>query len=343
MPLKIAVLCGGTSEEREVSLASAAMIVPALRQSGHTVEVLDIHYDLLPQTSDGVQHLPINAGSTIDNGGRMPAAIVPKQLNELGHVRAFDLVFLALHGGTGEDGTVQAALDLMNIPYTGSGHLASAVCMDKDISKRLLRAAGIVTPDWTLLEPDASVRPDDFHYPVVVKPNRLGSTVGLSVVREAAALKTAVEFAFRFDTEVLVEQFIAGRELTVGVLADRSLAVGEILIDAESAFNYDDKYTPGAVKEIFPADLPFALEQSVKQVALAAHRLLKLRDYSRADFRLDKDGKLWLLELNSLPGMTATSLLPQSARAMGIEFAQLCDLICQLAVTRHSRVRPEHR
>lgn len=339
MPLKIVVLCGGTNEEREVSLASASMVVPALRQSGHLVEVLDIYSGLLTHTGDGVQRLPVDTGSPIEDGAGIPMSVEPKQLIRLEHVRAFDLVFLALHGGTGEDGTVQAALDLMSMPYTGSGHLASAVCMDKDVSKRLLRAAGIATPDWTLLEPNASVHPGDFHYPVVVKPNRQGSTVGLSIVRDAAALNTAVEFAFRFDSEVLVEQFIAGRELTVGVLDGRPLAVGEILIDAQSVFNYDDKYTLGAVREVFPADLPLELEESARKTALAAHRILKLRDYSRADFRLDKDGKLWLLELNSLPGMTATSLLPQSARAMGIEFGQLCDLICQLAMNRQSRGR----
>lgn len=338
MSLKIVVLCGGTNEEREVSLSSAAMIAPALRESGHTVEVLDIRPGLLAPSGDGMQ--PVLVGPQFDAGdGRVPTPIMPKQLIGLENVRAFDLVFMALHGGTGEDGTIQAALDLMDMPYTGSGHVASAICMDKDVTKRLLRASGIATPNWTLLVHDSLVCPSDFHYPVVVKPNRQGSTVGLSIVRDEAALTAAIEFAFRFDSEVLVEQFVAGRELTVGVLDNRPLAVGEILIDAESVFNYDDKYVPGAVKELFPADLPIKLEELVQETALAAHRILKLSDYSRADFRLDQEGKLWLLELNSLPGMTATSLLPQSARAKGVDFRRLCDLICQLAVNRHSRRR----
>lgn len=343
MSLKIALVCGGRNEECEVSLSSSAMVVPVLRQLGYAVQVVQIGPG--PQTLSETEAPRVIADflPAVEDDATVPTDRTSQQTAFLEHVRAFDLVFIALHGGTGEDGTVQAALDLMNLPYTGSGHAASAVCMDKDLSKRLLRAAGIATPDWTLFESTSHVRPDGFSYPVVVKPNRQGSTVGLTIVRDAASLMDAVEFAFRFDSEVLIEQFVAGRELTVGLLDDRPLAVGEILIDAETAFNYEDKYTAGAVVEEFPANLTPAVTEIIQATAMSAHKILKLRDYSRADFRLDNDGKLWLLELNSLPGLTATSLFPQSARAMGIEFPQLCDMICQLALRRHSESCRSHR
>jgi D-alanine-D-alanine ligase len=174
-------------------------------------------------------------------------------------------------------------------------------------------------------------------YPLVVKPNSQGSTVGLSVVRSADELADAITLAGSYDSEVMLEQFIAGREITVGVLGDEALAVGEIVIDPDAVFDYKAKYQPGAVREIFPADFPEDIVEQARTLALRAHRTLKLDGYSRTDFRLDSKGVLWCLEVNTLPGMTATSLLPQSAEACGIAFSELCDRICRLAIERHSR------
>ncbi|ASL49061.1 D-alanine--D-alanine ligase (plasmid) [Burkholderia sp. AD24] len=338
---KIAVLCGGNSEERMVSLASAAMTVPVLRSMGHTVQVVDLGYGLLSEADEKERLASPDTWQSMGEGIALPDKASSITSFFSGNAAAFDLVFMALHGGTGEDGTIQAALDLMKIPYTGSGHAASALCMDKDLTKRLLRFAGICTPDWTLLKRDSDFSVRDFDYPVVVKPNRQGSTVGLSIVLDAAKLNAAVEHAFRFDTEVLVEQFIAGREFTVGILDGRPLTVGEIHIDADSVFGYEQKYRPGAVVEQFPAEIAPTLAAEIRDAGLEAHRVLKLDDYSRADFRLDSAGRLWLLEVNSLPGLTRTSLLPQSAQASGIHFPKLCESLCQLAMRRTAGTRRE--
>jgi D-alanine-D-alanine ligase len=245
-----------------------------------------------------------------------------------------DGVFLALHGGAGEDGTLQALLDLAGVPYTGSGLLGSAVAMDKDVAKRLLRAAGVPTPDWLMAPVPVEVAEREIGFPCVVKPSKQGSTVGLTVVKRAEQYDAAVEEAFRFDDEVMVERFVPGRELTVGVLADEALSVGEI-IPKNEIFDYESKYQEGGAQEIFPADLTGEQTRRVQELGLKAHRALKLRDYSRIDFRMDGEGRFWCLEANTLPGMTAASLLPKSAKAVGMDFATLCERICELAVRRH--------
>jgi D-alanine-D-alanine ligase len=182
---------------------------------------------------------------------------------------------------------------------------------------------------------DAETAGAQLGYPLVVKPNSQGSTVGLSVVRSAEQLAAAIELAGSYDSEVMLEQFVAGREITVGVLGDEALSVGEIVMDPDAVFDYKAKYQPGAVREIFPADLPEDIAENARALALRAHRTLKLDGYSRTDFRLDNHGVLWCLEVNTLPGMTATSLLPQSAQARGIGFGELCERICRLAIERH--------
>lgn len=246
-----------------------------------------------------------------------------------------DVYFLALHGGIGEDGTVQAALDVAGIPYTGSGHMPSAYAMDKDVSKRLFIAAGIPTPDWlmapaTLDEVDARLG-----FPVVVKANKQGSTIGLTVVRDANDLETAIANAYQHDDEVMIEKFVSGRELTVGILEDQALAVGEITPLCSEIFDYTSKYQEGGAQETFPAELPPEKTREAQHLALNVHRVLKLEDYSRVDMLLDEQGQLWCLEANTLPGLTPTSLLPQSAAACGISFSELCECICNLAIQRH--------
>lgn len=339
--MRIAVLFGGDSEERDVSIASATQIIAALRHNGHDVTAVDTASGAIERSAEarvltsGVPLLPPTPGQlqTARSGG--------SPLTLLAALATVDLVFLALHGGTGENGELQTLLEIARIPYTGSGPLGSGMAMDKDISKRLFRTAGLRTPDWlmgsTEESPVASVVEVTLGLPVVVKPNAQGSTVGLSLVKTADDLAPAAKLAGRYGP-VMFEQFIAGRELTVGVLDGVALAVGEIVLDPNSVFSYEDKYQPGAVRENFPAVLAPELVEEAGRIALAAHIALKLDGYSRSDFRLDSNGVLWLIEVNTLPGMTATSLLPQSASAAGIDYPALCERISELALARHSHV-----
>jgi D-alanine-D-alanine ligase len=332
--MKIAVLFGGTSEERDVSIASAAQVIPVLRGLGHDVVAVDTAAGRLAPPDERkllesrVAPVPPSDQSmaTLRSGALTnPAtAIDPREI---------DVVFLALHGGAGEDGRIQALLDLAGLSYTGSNHIASAAAMDKDLSKRLFRAAGVPTADWLMAPADAeSLRA--LGTPVVVKPNKQGSTVGLSVVRDAAKLAAAVELAHRYDDEVMIERFVAGREFTVGILDGQALPVGEIIAPGE-VFDYQSKYQLGGAREVFPADIPAAEAATLQKYALAAHRALKLGAYSRVDFRRDAHGQFWALEANSLPGLTGTSLLPQAARAAGIDFPQLLARICAGAIRSH--------
>jgi D-alanine-D-alanine ligase len=224
---------------------------------------------------------------------------------------------------------------MVGIPYTGSGMLGSAMAMDKDITKRLLRHAGIPTADWLMAPVAAKTVADELGWPVVVKPSKQGSTVGLSVVREPADLDAALELAFQFDDEVMVERFVPGRELTVPIVGEEALPVGEIITKSE-IFDYEAKYQPGAAEEIFPADLPDDIRLEAQRLALSTHQTLKLRGFSRVDFRLDDSGGLWCLEVNTLPGMTGNSLVPKSAKAAGIAFPRLCERICELAIEEHT-------
>lgn len=246
-----------------------------------------------------------------------------------------DVFFLALHGGIGEDGTVQAALNVAGVPYTGSGHMPSVYAMDKDVSKRLFTAAGIPTPDWLMAPATVSEVDARLGFPVVVKANKQGSTIGLTVVRNPNDLDAAISNAYKHDDEVMIEKFVSGRELTVGILEDKALAVGEITPLGSEIFDYASKYQEGGARETFPAKLPPEKTQEAQGLALHVHKVLKLEDYSRVDMLLDDEGQLWCLEANTLPGLTRTSLLPQSAAACGISFGELCERICTLAIRRH--------
>ncbi|MGQ0562418.1 MAG: D-alanine--D-alanine ligase family protein, partial [Gemmatimonadota bacterium] len=245
-----------------------------------------------------------------------------------------DIIFLALHGGSGENGTLQALLELTGVPYTGSGPLASGVAMDKDMSKRIFVHGGLPTPDWVMAPFDGKQAAERFGFPFIVKPNKQGSTVGLSVVRSPADYDAALAEAFRHDDEVMIEKFVPGREITVPILGAEPLPVGEIIVDRE-IFDYETKYQPGMAQEIFPADLTGEQTVQAQVLALGAHKALKLSGYSRIDFRMDAHGDLWCLEANTLPGMTAASLFPKSAAAAGMGFSEVCDRICRIAIEEH--------
>jgi D-alanine-D-alanine ligase len=345
--MRIVVLMGGTSSERDVSLASGLRIAEALRSRGHTVDSVDTAKGALSE-ADELRMLAGGVVKTIpptpEELARMNAESISVMASRLPSRGSCDVAFLALHGGRGEDGTIQAMLDLAGVPYTGSGHLASALAMDKDLAKHLMRAHDVRTADWHMLRageplPEASEIEARLGWPLIVKPSKQGSTVGLSIVKESGALASAVAEAFKHDDEVMLERFIAGRELTVSILGGEALPVGEIVAKKE-IYDYECKYTPGMAVETFPADLTAQEAARVQEQARRAFAALKLSGCARVDFRMNSAGEFYCLEANTLPGMTGTSLVPQAAAAAGIGFPELCERIAQLALTQPQASAP---
>lgn len=331
---------GGTSSERDVSLSSGLRIAEALRERGHRVVSVDPARGVMGEGEEAALRsagVVKTAPPTPEALRRLAQSSLSPSLGTLPEVRGADVVFLALHGGQGEDGTVQALLDMVGVRYTGSGHLASALAMDKDLSKRLFRVAGVATADWLMAGPAVGPTPSvatverALGWPVIVKPSKQGSTVGLTLVREAAGLAAAVEEAALHDDEVMIERFVPGRELTVAVVGDRALPVGEIFPKHE-IYDYECKYTEGMASEKFPAELSNECSAEAQRLALQAFRALKLGGCARIDFRMTEQGELFCLEANTLPGMTPLSLVPQAAVAAGIGFPELCDQIVRLAL-----------
>jgi D-alanine-D-alanine ligase len=268
---------------------------------------------------------------SLEDLAQMEKTSLSPSLGTVPAVRDAEVVFLALHGGQGEDGTIQALLDLSGVRYTGSGHLASALAMDKDLSKQLFRSAGVMTADWLMAPVSAAQVERELGFPVVVKPSKQGSTVGLTVVQKSEDLVPAIKEARRYDDEVMIEAYVPGRELTVGILGDKALPVGEI-IPKHDIYDYECKYTAGMAVEEFPAKLARDEAERLQALALRAYRALKLNGYGRIDFRRRKDGVSFCLEANTLPGMTELSLMPQAAQAAGISFSELCERIVYLAL-----------
>ena len=329
--MKIAVLMGGTSAEREVSLASGLAVLKALREKGHDVRAIDTARGFIRQEDEagllpeGVHSAPpSDLGSTL---ALMELASVPE-------LREADVAFLALHGGTGEDGTIQALLETAGVKYTGSGPLGSGIAMDKDVTKRLLRDSQVPTLPWRVARApefkyDQDTIEDLIGFPLIVKPSKQGSSVGLFVVNEPDELAPAVREASQFDTEVMIERFAKGRELTVSVLGDQALPPVEIR-PKKGIYDYESKYTPGMTEYLCPAPLEEEITAQMQAYALRAFRVLKLRGYGRIDFILAKE-QLFCLEANTLPGMTATSLFPKAAAAAGMDFPELCERIVRAA------------
>jgi D-alanine-D-alanine ligase len=331
--MKITVLMGGTSSERNVSLASGIRIVEALRSKGHDVTSLDPAKGLISAEEErklatgkvGTEPPSQESLAKFAEGAFLP------NLTAMKEIRNADVVFLALHGGQGEDGTIQALLHMAKVRFTGSGLLASALALDKDLSKKLFRMEDVKTADWLMTPVTTEQVEGILGLPVVVKPSREGSTVGLSLVKKREDLAPAIKEASRYDDEVMIEKFVPGRELTVGVLGDIARPVGEIIAKHE-IYDYECKYTAGMAREEFPAKLSKEAAEKVQQQALQAFKALKLRGYARIDFRLTSEGEFYCLEANTLPGMTELSLIPQGAAAMGIPFPELCERIVKLAV-----------
>ena len=335
--MKITVLMGGTSAERDVSIASSMRVAEGLRARGHDVVTLDTaRGTLTPKEEKALLAKGVivkTAPPSREELAKMAEQTLPQMIKALPALREADCVFLGLHGGFGEDGSIQALLDRAGIRYTGSGQIGSALAMDKDLSKHLFRRAGVQTANWNMARPNGTA---DEHLkglplPVIVKPSKQGSTVGLSIVRRREELAAAVTEAFLYDDEVMIEQFVPGRELTVGILGDEALPVGEI-IPKHEIYDYECKYTVGMAEEVFPAQIPSDRAKEAQELARRAFHALKLRGCARIDFRMTEDGSLFCLEANTLPGMTNTSLVPQGAAAAGISFPELCERIVMLAL-----------
>ena len=330
--MKIAVLLGGTSAEREVSLASGLAVVKALRERGHEVWTIDTARGFIPpEQESGLLPEGVHAAPP----GDVDDALDPMDLARVEQLRAADVAFLALHGGAGEDGTIQALLQLTRVRYTGTGPLGSGIAMDKDVTKRLLRDAQVPTLPWRVARaPGFAYDPDTIEdligYPCIVKPSRQGSSVGIEVVTDPEHLRAAVDQAARYDSEVMIERYAKGRELTVGILGDQALPPVEIR-PKKGIYDYHSKYTPGMTEYFCPAPVDEEVVAQLQAYALRAFRVLKLRGYGRIDFILAKE-QLFCLEANTLPGMTATSLLPKAAAAAGIPFPDLCERIVQQAL-----------
>ena len=307
--MKIAVFMGGSSAEREISLMSGESIAKALNTMDNKVDVYDVEWEGSSALIEAVWEVSRNGT---------------------------DLVFLALHGGLGENGGVQGMLEAAGIPYTGSGITASAVAMDKDISKTLFIHNGIPTAKWIAGCPealDASRVSEKMGYPCVVKPADQGSTIGLSVVRNPSELEDAVSLASAISKKIMAESYIGGKELSVPILADECLPVIEIRPSHE-IYDYECKYTSGMCEYFIPAPIPDKLADTIRSYALQIYRLLDLRDIARIDFRLDEKGCPLCFEANTLPGMTNTSLVPKSASKTGIDFNRLVTMIAESAIKR---------
>ncbi len=317
--MKIVVLMGGTSPEREISLRTGAGVVRALTTLGHEV-------------------VPLDTGPVGADIEKLVRAI-PKSA---------DLAFIALHGGDGENGTVQALLDLAQISYTGSGVLASALAMDKAMSKRIFLHDGIPTPEWIeRWAPEDSAQP--WHpeigeeeiarlggFPLIVKPNDQGSTVGITVVGAPSELKPSLRTARRYGRLALIERFIPGREVTVTVLNGRALPVVEITPEG-GFYDYERKYTAGASRYEVPARLPSETSERLQSLGLRACRALRCRGVARVDFRLHEDGTPYCLEVNTVPGMTETSLVPKAAAAVNMSYEELVRAIVESAPVKAAR------
>jgi len=297
---KIGVLCGGSSQEREVSLRTGDAVYKALVFLGLNVSKLDVDRDI--------------------------ALRLAKE--------RIDLAFIALHGKLGEDGTIQGLLEIMGIPYTGSGVLASALALDKVYTKEVFSYHNLPMAKYKVLEKRVKTAGNilkELDYPVVVKPAREGSTIGVTAVREPSGLDSAINLAFGYGNKILIEEYIEGREITVGILGDEPLPVIEI-VSKTAFYDYQAKYEPGMSKHIVPAKLRREQYELAQSLALSAHSALGCRGATRVDMVMDGEGKIYLLEVNTIPGMTETSLLPEAAVVAGIDFKQLVVKILSYAL-----------
>lgn len=335
--MKIAVLLGGTSAERDVSIVSGISIARALVENGYIVEAIDCAYGdrVIKNIEEDISKVIAPIPSDIENKKMELDRNILITIDYL-IKNKFDLVFNALHGGYGENGQIQAVLELCHIPYTGSDSRASAVGMNKHFSKIIFQKNGIPTAPWYLINEGEEIDLGTVHkigLPVVVKPNDQGSTVGLTIVHSDKEIHTAVRKAFAHGKKVMIEKYIPGKELTVSVLGNRPLPVIEI-IPKSGLYDYESKYQSGRTEYVCPAHIPKDVSQDLQRLGYQAYKSIYCRGYARADFRMTKDQEIFCLEVNTLPGMTPTSLVPKAAKAVGIDFNQLIEEIAKSALDR---------
>lgn len=341
--MNIIVLTGGVSSERNVSIVSSRAIAKGLRETKHTVKVIDPIYGInQPSEEDIFSSRPVI-------GKEFPTTAELKSYSNRKVIECInsdlfdniDIVFLGLHGKFGEDGRIQSLLEMRGVNYTGSRVTSSAMAMDKDISKIIFSHYVIPTPKWFMVDKDSySLNYVDqkinayFEYPVVIKPNDEGSTIGLSIIQpdvEDMQLSKALDHAFEYSKRIMVEQYIAGRELTVAVLGDEALPVVEIK-PKDGFYDYEHKYTSGRTEYFCPAELTEELSNELRAKSLIAHRALGCKAYSRVDFRMNPENEYFCLEVNTLPGMTELSLVPKAASAVNISFPELLNKIIELSL-----------
>ena len=337
--MKIAVLAGGLSPEREVSLSSGSLIANALCERGHEVALADVYLGTggktprelfsknggyshkIPETPPDLDALKKEAGIGERLIGHGIAALVHEA----------DVVFLALHGGMGENGQLQAYLDCLGIKYTGSGFASCLAAMDKNLSKTIFRAAGVPTADWVYCTAEEAAE-KEISFPCVIKPCSCGSSVGVTMVDTAEEMSEALAAAKKYEDNIIIEEKLFGREFSIGVLAGKTLPAIEIRPKGEGFYDFTKKYKAGLTEEICPAPLTEEQASRLSELALRAHKALGLGDYSRIDFILDEEkGDFYCLEANTLPGMTPMSLMPQEAAAAGISYGELCEMIAKTA------------
>lgn len=339
--MKVVVLAGGTSTERDVSLSSGSMIYKALKKKGHQAILLDVYLgyegdksDIFERDCDWTE----NIGKISETNPDLEAIKALRKdggksffgPNVLELCQQADAVFMALHGANGEDGKIQACFELLGIPYTGTDFVSAAMAMDKGISKDMFRAYDIPTPEGIRLR-KGEQEPRKVPFPCIVKSCCGGSSVGVCVARNEEEYQAAKEEAFRYDGEVVIEQYIEGREFSVGVMDGKALPVIEIA-PKQGFYDYKNKYQEGCTVETCPAELSEEKTLEMQQIAENVFKALRLKSYARMDFMMDEAGELFCLEANTLPGMTPTSLVPQEAAAIGIGFEELCEKILRTAL-----------
>lgn len=346
--MNIVVLAGGLSPERDVSLSSGSLIANALMANGHHVLLLDLYLGI--EATVPIKELFLSHDTNHKFEYQIPAkepdlakiqkesgngeALIGKNVVEI--CQYADRVFLALHGSVGENGQLQALFDMYGISYTGSGYIGSLLAMDKNLSKKIMKASGILTPNWAIMNiTDPSFDSSAMPLPCVIKPCSCGSSVGVSIVHTQEELQKALDYARAYENRILFEELIKGREFSIGILNHKPLPPIEI-IPKEGFYDYSNKYQSGATTEICPAKLNETLTKQMQTAALQVHECLQLGFYSRVDFILNENNEFFCLEANTLPGMTPTSLLPQEAAAIGINYNELCEQILNECCETHN-------
>ena len=342
--MKIVVLAGGTSTERDVSIVSGTGVCRALQSKGHRALLMDVFFGLpeadvktvfdCPPTADAAAEAIRACNSRLDEALKTRSCFFGP--NVIAICQKADIVFLALHGANGEDGKVQAAFDLFGIPYTGTGYLSSAIAMDKGLTKQFFLANHVPTPRGCAVrdtETDITAAKLMLDFPVIVKPSCGGSSVGVTVAHTEAEFQLSLKEAFSYEHEVIVEEFIRGREFSVAVVDGEAYPIIEIA-PKEGFYDYKNKYQAGSTVETCPAEIPDAQTKEMQRLAVLGAKVLGITGYCRLDFMMREDGRMYCLEANTLPGMTPTSLIPQEAAVLGISYPDLCEKLIALSLKK---------